>query len=35
MSSPKPEDRIVNISTATLNFLGELTQAGMKVTHTA
>lgn len=35
MSSPKPEDRIANISTATLNFSVELTLAGIKVTHTA
>ena len=34
-SSPKLEDRIANISTATLNFPGELTYAGMKVIHTA
>ena len=35
MSSPKLEARIANISTATLNFPGELTYAGIKVIHTA
>ena len=32
---PKLEARIANISTATVNFPGELTYAGMKVIHTA
>ena len=35
MSSPKLEARIANISTATLNFPGELTYAGIKVIQTA
>ena len=35
MSSPKLEARIANISTATVNFPGELTYAGIKVIQTA
>lgn len=34
-SNPKLEARIANISTATVNFPGELTYAGMNVTQTA
>ena len=34
-SNPKLEARIANISTATVNFPGELTYAGINVTQTA
>lgn len=35
MSTPNVEDKIANISTATVYFPGELTYAGMNVSHTA
>jgi len=35
INKPNAEDKIANISTATVNFPGELTYAGIKVIQTA